>query len=459
VKVATHRTKAKERDEIATPAAIEGGVRQLLANKVSGTLVGLWLLIPELLRLGVWDLLSGWTGALTAELAPRLAMQLVTEAALCVGGVRERRCLSQRGFELANGLPFVATDEAIHCLLDERTVAESQALQVALGQVRSTLGHFPGRVLALDPHRMPSHSKRQMTRQRPKPELPAAKNAQAFFCLDTESQEPLCLTLGSSSLTVSSATGPLVDMTAQILHGQDAQPLLVADTEHFTVDLVHALARDPRFDLLVPMPNQPFYRTAMRQTPEEAFVHRWAGIATAKLLFSFRGGPASRDPLWQFIQRSGETPGQYRYRGFVCTADRDEVDSLTLDYPARWHVEEFFNREQDMGWKKAGTLNQNIRYGRMSLALIAQAACSGLRRHLGEPFAGRTALQLANTLFRGLDGDIRVRGDRIVVTYYNAPSVDRLRGHYEDLPQKLEAQGIDPAVPWLYDFKLDFQFK
>jgi len=64
------------------------------------------------------------------------------EAPLCVSGVRERRCLSQRGFELANGLPFVATDEAIHCLLDERTVAESQALQVALGQVRSTLGLF-----------------------------------------------------------------------------------------------------------------------------------------------------------------------------------------------------------------------------------------------------------------------------------------------------------------------------
>ena len=228
MKVATHRTKAKDRDEIATPAAIEGGVRQLLADKVSGTLVGMWLLIPELLRLGVWDLLCGWTRALGAALAPRLAMQLVMEAALCVDGVRQRRCLSQKGFELANGLPFVAADEAIHGLLDARTVAESQALQVALGRVRSTLGHFPGRILALDPHRMRSYSKRQMTRQRPKPELPAAKNTQAFFCLDTESLEPLCLTLGSSSLTVADATGPLVDMAAEILHAQAAHPLLVA---------------------------------------------------------------------------------------------------------------------------------------------------------------------------------------------------------------------------------------
>ena len=456
MKVATHRTKARDRDEVATPAAIEGGVRQLLADKVSGTLVGLWLLIPELLRLGVWDLLCGWTGALGAELAPRLAMQMVMEAALCVDGVRQRRCLSQKGFELANGLPFVAADEAIHGLLDARTVAESQALQVALGRVRSTLGHFPGRVLALDPHRMRSYSKRQMTRQRPKPELPAAKNTQAFFCFDTESLEPLCLTLGSSSLTVADATGPLVDMAAEILHAQAAHPLLVADTEHFSMELVQALAGDPRFDLLVRMPNLPCYRTAMRQTPDEAFVHRWAGMATAKLPFRFRRGAR---PLWQFLQRTGEIPDQYRYRGFLCTAERDEVDSLSLEYPARWHVEEFFNREQDMGWKKAGTLNQNIRYGRMTLALIAQAACSALRRRLGAPFAERTAGQLAHTLFRSLDGDLRVHDDRIVVTYYNAPAVDRLRGHYQNLPQKLQAQGVHPTVPWLYDFKLDFRFK
>src|SRR5437867_1429872 len=44
------------------PKSLERGVRQCLADKVAGNLVGLWLLIPELLRLGVWDLLCGWTG-------------------------------------------------------------------------------------------------------------------------------------------------------------------------------------------------------------------------------------------------------------------------------------------------------------------------------------------------------------------------------------------------------------
>ena len=36
-------------------------MRQFLADKVMGNLAGLWLLVPELLRLGAWDLVCGWT--------------------------------------------------------------------------------------------------------------------------------------------------------------------------------------------------------------------------------------------------------------------------------------------------------------------------------------------------------------------------------------------------------------
>ena len=44
------------------PRSIEHGVRQFLADKVMGNLAGIWLLVPELLRLGAWDLVCGWTG-------------------------------------------------------------------------------------------------------------------------------------------------------------------------------------------------------------------------------------------------------------------------------------------------------------------------------------------------------------------------------------------------------------
>jgi hypothetical protein len=45
------------------------------------------------------------------------------------------------------------------------------------------------------------------------------------------------------------------------------------------------------------------------------------------------------------------------------------------------------------------------------------------------------------------------------VTYYNAPNVEQLRTHYEDLPNKLQQQGLRPEIPWLYGYKLDFRFR
>ena len=62
LKIETQRTKKRTRTEHCDPLSMERGVRQLLADKISGNMVGLWLLIPEHLRLGTWDLLCGWSG-------------------------------------------------------------------------------------------------------------------------------------------------------------------------------------------------------------------------------------------------------------------------------------------------------------------------------------------------------------------------------------------------------------
>ena len=62
-------------------------MRQRLADKISDNMVGLWLLVPEHLRLGTWDLLRAWTGQPAERLDPRLALQLVHEAALCTNGL------------------------------------------------------------------------------------------------------------------------------------------------------------------------------------------------------------------------------------------------------------------------------------------------------------------------------------------------------------------------------------
>jgi hypothetical protein len=432
-------------------------VRQFLADKVTGNLAGLWLLVPELLRLGAWDLVCGWTMKRPECVEPRLALQLINEAALCSTGLRLRRGLNQQIFELVNGLPFLASDMAVHELLGARTVAESQRLQVALGKVRRASGHFQGRVLAIDPHRVRSFSKRHMRRHRLDEAVRPTKTAQTFFVLDADTHQPVCFTTGTSARTASNAAAELLRLAADILNTQPGQTLVLADAEHFTVELLDKVKTQTNFDLLVPMPDQPSLRAKLRELPPETFRPRWAGYATAKLAYTPKNSQAG--PFHQYVQREGERPEDHHFKAFLSTKDGDEAEELTGDFPKRWHVEEFFNANQALGWNRAGTCNLNIRYGQMTMALIAQAAIDRLRKRLAPATASWDAEHLAKAYFTGLEGDVRVEANTIVVTYYNAPESDKLREHYENLSAKLRAEGIDPRVPWLYGFELDFRFR
>jgi hypothetical protein len=453
----TQRTTTRCKVEPCDPRSLERGVRQLLADKSNGNLVGLWLLVPEHLRLGTWDLLCAWTKCVGESVAPRLALQLVHEAALCLTGIRQQRALSQRGFEVLNGLPFLASDRAIHVLLEGHTMADAQRLQLALGKIRQASGHFAGRLLAVDPHRLRSHSQRHRRRQRTAKDRPPPKLAQTFFAIDADTQHPVCFTMGSAARTVTQATPELLHLAASILNPQPHATLVLVDAEHFGAALVDQVHAETHFDLLVPMPQQPSLAEQLRAIPAEAFTPRWAGYATAKLRDCFRRG--RRAPFYQFVQRQGEQPHAWKFNAFLCTADRAEVPSLTEDFPKRWHAEEFFNAHQALGWDRAGTTNLNIRYGHMTMALLAQASVAQLRQRLGEPATAWDAAHLAKSIFQGWEGDIRVNGKTILVTYSKAPHADRLRELYEHLPAKLAQEQIGPGIPWLYDFKLDFRFR
>jgi hypothetical protein len=337
---------------------------------------------------------------------------------------------------------------AIHELLAQRTVAESQRLQVALGKIRRVSGDYQGKLLAIDPHRVRSYSKRQMRRHREDPRSKALKMAQTFFALDPDTHQPVCFT---------TAAIELLDLAGQILCPQPGQTLVMADLEHQTAELINHVRLHTPFDLLVPMKNVQSLQKQLRAIAPDRFIRQWAGFSTLKQPYQMAKGRSGE--LFQFAQRNGERPDDYRFGAFLCTTDRDEVDALTLDYPKRWHVEEFFNTHQALGWGRAGTMNLNIRYGQMTMALLAQAALHQLRRRLGDPFANWDAGHLARSLLGGLDGDVRVEKDTIVVTYYNAPNVQRLRDHYQELPDRLASENINPRIPWLYDFKLDFRFR
>ena len=431
-----------------------------MADKISGNQVGIWLLLPEHLRLGTWDLMRSWSGLPSERVEPRLALHLVNEAAMCLCSYRRQRTLSQKGFELANGLPFVPTDLAIHDLLAGHTTQQAQQLQIALGKLRRAGGHFAGTLLALDPHRLTSYSKRQMRRHRFRSEEKPAKMAQTFFLLDCHTGQPVCFSLSSSAQSVVQASPELLHMAAEILGaapGAADKPLVLADKEHYCQELFSTVRTDQLFDLLGAVPAYSHSLQRWSKVAATDFTEQWPGYATARQPYHFQAEPEAL--YHEYVQRSGVRQTDYHYQGFLGTAPLAQVPALTKDYPQRWQVEEFFKFNQALGGHRAGTLNLNIRYGHLSMVLVAQAALHQLRQRLGAPFAQWDATHLARNLFEGLEGDVRVEQQTIVVTLYNPPNASLLQHHYEHLPEKLAREGVSPDIPWLYNFKIDFRFR
>jgi hypothetical protein len=74
-----------------------------------------------------------------------------------------------------------------------------------------------------------------------------------------------------------------------------------------------------------------------------------------------------------------------------------------------------------MGLNRASTLNLNIRYGKLALDMMGQAATYGLRSKLKGPYQTWNAEHLGREVLAWADGDIRVKYDTIVVTFYGTP--------------------------------------
>jgi len=369
--------------------------RENLSKKICGTLVGLWFLAAEHLRLGNWDLIKGYTGCTDADIEPRIAMQIVNEAALCSNRVRRSNYISHQGFELLNGLGFLVTDEQVHGLLDKHTISEAQSLQETLAIIRSNNGHYKGDLIAIDPHRIVSTSQRIMPKKKKQPEEPSRKMLQTFFALDTHTGQPIGCGIGSPGVNTSKATIDLLNMVGLV----NKNALILADKEHFTEYLIRSIDQNSDFEFLVPVTSTERIQKIERS---QTYQSKWAGYAIAESMFNFDGA---------------------------------------------------------MGFDRASTFNLNIRYGKMSLALLTQAATYQFRQKLPEPYKRWNSTHLAEAVFAKTDGDIRVKDDTIIITCYNAPKELNLHNHYQSLPTKLISEGINPKVPWLYNYKLDFRFK
>ncbi len=412
-------------------------------------MTGLWFLVAEHLRLGTWDLLKGITGGGDQDIAPRFGMQLINEASLCRNRVRSNNYINSQGFELLNGMSVLASDVQIHNFLNGLNMQQASDLQQALMLIRNNRGHFPSYIIAIDPHRITSATSRIMQMKKKQPNQPARKMLQTFFANDVQTGQPLVCGIGSNGKNTTKATIELLDKIKLV----NPQALIVADKEHFTAELINEIKDNYDFEFLVPIISSQKLR---RIEQSLTFNKLWAGYAIAETVYKLSSKEGEHRLI---VQREGETLQTYIYKSFLTISDKPAKELLTNIYDQRWSIEEFFNFDGAMGFDRASTFNLNVRYNKMSLAMIAQAAGFEFRKKLPDPYNSWNAQHLSDAIYRNIDGDVRAVDDTIVVTCYNAPKEFKLKENYQNLPQKLASKGINPRVPWLYNFKLDFRFK
>jgi hypothetical protein len=364
-------------------------------------------------------------------------MQIVNEAAICSNRVRKSNYIANQGFELLNGLGFLVTDGQVHDLLDKHTVSEACSLQESLALIRSNNGHYNGNFIAIDPHRIVSTSQRIMPRKKKQPEEPSRKMLQTFFALDTQTGQPIGFGIGSPGANTTKATIDLLDMVDKV----SKNALILADKEHFTQSLIRDIDQNRDFEFLVPVISTERIRKIERSL---SYQRKWAGYAVAETPFNF---DKCKEKYRLISQREGEIARDFVYKSFLTLSSRPATELLSEIYCERWSIEDFFNFDGAMGFDRASTFNLNIRYGKMSLALLAQAATYELRKKLPKPYNRWNSTHLAEAVFTNMDGDLRVEEDTIIVTCYNSPKELNLQNNYQGLPAKLIAEGINPKIP------------
>jgi hypothetical protein len=134
---------------------------------------------------------------------------------------------------------------------------------------RQSLGHYKGDVLAFDPHRIRTYSRRIMSQKKSRPNERSCPVLQTFFSLDVHTGQPLGFTIGSSGRTATGASLELLEMMDMILPSNNE--LLLADTEHESCRLIG--------------------------------------------------------------QRSGEKEEEYNYKSFIATGNKFSLELITEDYP------------------------------------------------------------------------------------------------------------------------------
>jgi hypothetical protein len=421
-----------------------------LRRGLTSTSIGGFFIIPYLLQLGAYDLVSSMSKP-KAEGIPNesIALGIVFESIFgYIKGIRSLDSVSRADFGLLSGLTFLPSPSTQYRYLQSISCRSALELQISMGQKLVELGQVtPGHPVNTDGHNIATYSRKDMKLSYITKEGRYGKAFRCFYTQDQNSKKPLAALVTYSGTTVMQATKDLAEMTKRIL---DQDFLMVSDKEWYIGKLIQELHEQYGVEILVPVKKTEKRISEFESIPTDMYVKSEMGNIAAiyTQMNDFNG------PLKMFLKKQPE--GTY----FALITPKEDIDSgaAMSNYTKRWRIENFFKENDFIGINNLPSLNLNAMQAMLSLRILAFNALDNFRNDLGPEHSHKTPETIFREFINGVQGRIELKGDKIIVNVYGFQQDKTVAAIMNNLESKLEKSNVDPRIPWLGNRRLEFKF-
>lgn len=432
---------------------ISKNLLELLTAGVDTYFGGLFLLIPFLLQIKVWDLagmLWPFKGKGSKGLTPTQVFLALFFTAL--GGLKNLnrvRNIQDTGLFLAAGLPKVPSAATLHRYLDSLNEKCLPGVKLKTARLLKRIGLIRGRIINIDIHASEYFGKQALPKGRHGTKRKAVKCWCTMVAHDQDTNNPI---LHETYLRHLNPFEVLPGFIARIRSVVGGAPwfTLVFDREFFKVEFFAQLTRMPKTKFITLAKN---YKTVVEQleaVPESAFKKLCEGKELAATYLHVTDCPARLRLILIKLLDTG------KLIGIITNDEKTQPDMLVLRYARRWRIENFFKDVNALlKLDHLPGIRQPKIDGMFYIKFLVFSMFNYLRQQLGGQFASMNIESMFESLFHK-KARLKIENDCLVVRFSYFKGQETIVERYRYLNEKLRYQNIDPRVPWLESLKLEF---
>lgn len=434
-----------------TRQSIQTNLEALLKKGFTTTHAGGFFFIPYLMELDLYNALGQLSAPKTTGIPnERVALQLIFEPLFGYKkGIRTVDPVSQTDFGVLSGLPFICSPATEYRFLAESTTERSESFQKHQAKRLLNLNYITGNILNMDGHSIKLFSRKGMKNSYLSKDQAYGKAIRTFYTQDQATNKPLFAKAAYSGTTVAQVTPQLVEANKEIL-GKSF--LCVCDKEWFIGKLLDQLDQIHGVQVLLPLKRTAKRLQEMEAIPFEKFKYRYENQPIAKLVTDIDGFTGKMN---LFVKRNDDDT----FFALITNKKYLQPPESMEIFRKRWNIENFFNENTFLGLDRLPSLELNAIQTALTLKMVSYHIVDNFRINLPDHFSKMKPESIYENFIQNVQGKVQIKKDKLQVDIYGFKHQAVVAPLFRNLEQKLINKEVDPRIPWLNNYALNFSFK